>query len=51
MTGMRIFRRIPARTSMPDLRLEVAIRLQLFDPARSSLNTYASIAGPKRPHR
>lgn len=44
MTGMRIFRRIPREDIRADLQLEVAIRLQLFDPSRSSLNTYASIA-------
>ena len=44
MRAMRIFRRVPWEDIQADLRLEVAIRLQLFDPARSSLNTYASIA-------
>lgn len=44
MTGMRIFRRVPREDIRADLQLEVAIRLQLFDPARSNLNTYASMA-------
>ncbi len=41
---MRLFRRVPREDIHADLRLEVAIRLQLFDPARSCLNTYATMA-------
>jgi DNA-directed RNA polymerase specialized sigma24 family protein len=44
LVRMRLFRRVDRADVIADLRLEVAIRLQAFDPRRSGLNGFASTA-------
>lgn len=44
LSGMRLFRRVDPADVVADLRLEVAIRLQAFDPRLSGLNGFATRA-------
>lgn len=44
LSKIRLFRRVAREDIAADLRLEVAIRLQVFDPALSSIGTFASKA-------
>ena len=44
LSKMRLFRRVAREDIAADLRLEVAIRLQVFNPALSSIGTFANKA-------
>jgi len=42
LSRLSVFRRVDREDIMADLRLEVAIRLQVFDPALSSIGTFST---------
>jgi hypothetical protein len=44
LSRLSVFRRVDREDIMADLRLEVAIRLQVFDPALSSIGTFSTKA-------